>query len=194
VGVDKAVNVTPEDEKEPCDLLYLGALRKLRGFYAFQAIWPELVRQKPDVKIRVLARGDEPGKEEGVKAFCQRHGLTGNVEIISGWLDKEEIQQHIASCKAVVLPFILVPSDVPIAILEALAAGKPVIGGDVDGIPDMVRDNGIVVNPLDQKELASACIMCAAGNQKAGGDASGSSLNDWSKVGEVAENLVGEIE
>jgi glycosyltransferase involved in cell wall biosynthesis len=46
----------------------------------------------------------------------------------------------------------------PIALLEALAMGKPCIATSVDGIPEIITDgaNGYLVNPKDIKGLAKA--------------------------------------
>jgi glycosyltransferase involved in cell wall biosynthesis len=48
--------------------------------------------------------------------------------------------------------------NLPLAMLEAMAAGLPVIGARVGGIPELLADgeSGIVVEPEDPAALASA--------------------------------------
>src|SRR3972149_7954662 len=62
------------------------------------------------------------------------------------------------------LPFLLVPSDAPISILEAAAAGKPVVATAVDGIPSLLPDGALqLVPPGNVEALAGAILEAAAG-------------------------------
>ena len=46
------------------------------------------------------------------------------------------------------------PSDIPIAVLEALARGKPVVVSPVDGLPELAIDRGVIVDPLNTQKFS----------------------------------------
>lgn len=134
--------------------LYFGAVRKIRGFDALIKAFAHAAGSSPDIRLVVLARGADDGKLQEIADHLARTGLTDRVSVLGGWLSREQVWAHVESCDVVVLPFVIVPSDIPIAILEAMARGKPVIGTNVDGIPELVADRGMLVDPLDPRGFA----------------------------------------
>jgi len=52
----------------------------------------------------------------------------------------------------------------PMVVLEALAAGVPVVGSNVEGVADVVRDSrdGLLVPPGEPAELADAVARLMA--------------------------------
>ena len=58
------------------------------------------------------------------------------------------------------------PSDYFMAVLEAMASGKPVIVSAVGGMPEGVHDDvGRLVDPFDTQELSEALIELAEAPQ-----------------------------
>jgi glycosyltransferase involved in cell wall biosynthesis len=57
-------------------------------------------------------------------------------------------------CVALVAPSVW-PEPAPIVVTEALAAGRPVVGSEIGGIPEIVRheQEGLLVRPTDAKQL-----------------------------------------
>ncbi|TCK19478.1 glycosyltransferase involved in cell wall biosynthesis [Thiogranum longum] len=135
---------------------YMGAVRKIRGIDVLIKAFSRIAANRTDACLVVLARGADKTTVNNYREKFRSLGLEGRVKIIGGWLDREQVWAHIEACDVVVLPFVVVPSDVPIAILEALAREKPVIGTRVDGIPELVEGRGLVVESMDDLQLAEA--------------------------------------
>jgi glycosyltransferase involved in cell wall biosynthesis len=80
----------------------------------------------------------------------------------TGPLDRETVAAAFASADIVVVPSIVDSAGnvdgLPNTLLEALAAGRPVVASRVAGIPDVVEDgvNGLLVPPGDPLALAAA--------------------------------------
>lgn len=73
---------------------------------------------------------------------------------ITGFIPYEDLMKLYLSCDIFVLPSF--EEGDPLALKDALAAGKPLIGTKVGGIPMQVRDgwNGFLVEPGNEKQLA----------------------------------------
>ena len=159
-------------------LLYFGAIRKIRGFYALVDAFGLVADEMEGVHLVVLARGADEEMTAALHGLIERHNLVGKVRVIGGWLTREQVWAHIELSDLVVLPFVIVPSDVPIAVLEAMARGRPVIGSQIDGIPELIAGRGKVVDPLNTKLFARA--ICSLIKNK--------SERDW--LGENARNYM----
>jgi glycosyltransferase involved in cell wall biosynthesis/protein-tyrosine-phosphatase len=56
---------------------------------------------------------------------------------------------------------------IPMALLEAMALGRPVVASHVGGVPEVIRpgETGLLVPPRDVRALASACLDLAANRE-----------------------------
>lgn len=178
-------------EDSDCVFLYLGAIRPIRGFDALMEAFPDVVKNEPRVRLVVLARGADDDLCRSIEAQADEKGWGKSLRVIGGWLTREQVWGSIEACDVVILPFVIVPSDVPIAILEALSRGKPVIASPVDGIPELVEGRGIVVDPLDKNKFANAMIHLSLNQDKV--TQLGKSARDfmeeypdWDQVGDIA--------
>jgi len=131
--------------------LYFGRLDETKGLET-------LIRAcaRANVLLKVAGRGP---LESAAKALAQSLGHP--VEFL-GFQQGSALHQHIREARAVVLPAQWY-ENAPISILEAMALGKPVIGSDIGGIPEMVRhdENGWLFPPMDEAALAQTLRQVA---------------------------------
>lgn len=142
-------------------LLYMGGPQKIRGLTWLITAFSRALAQANNLHLIILLRSEKQADFQAIENECKDKGIYGKTTIISGILSPKEVKSYLAACHFVVLPFILVPSEVPISILEAMEAGKPVIATNVDGIPELLDKTGIVVNPGDTRALTTAVVTLA---------------------------------
>lgn len=159
-GVDKAAwypGKKQQSNSKETVFLYAGSPKRIRGFNLIIDAFSRSSSQK--MKLKVLARGAEVKDIAKINDYLQRRKLKGEVEVIGGWMSAEDLRQQIVDADAVLLPFILVPSELPVTVMQAIACGTPVIVSDIDGLPEIAQNCGIVVHQADVDHLAKAINM-----------------------------------
>ena len=104
------------------------------------------------VRLRAVGRFQFPDHERQVRALVARLGLEDAID----WVGfSHDVNAELAQMDLFVLPSLLA-EGMPMSILEAMAAGVPVVGSRVDGIRDLICDgeNGLLFTPGDASDLA----------------------------------------
>ena len=97
------------------------------------------------------------GDVEGYRALAQKLQLGATVRFL-GWTDKAQLDALLADADALVLPSY--HEGLPLAILEALALGVPVVCTPVGEIPEALVDGqtALFVQPGDREGLAAGLL------------------------------------
>lgn len=117
-----------------------------------------IVRQaKPNVVLRVAGRTTSAAYDRAVREFVAAQGLQRNVEFL-GLQDKHRLLDEYARCAMVLLAS--VQETAPMTVIEAMAAGKPVVATRVGGVPHLVENgsSGFTVAAGDVESLASRVL------------------------------------
>jgi len=89
--------------------------------------------------------------------YVKSNGLEKFVKF-TGFISYNDLKALYSACDIFVFPSF--EEGDPIALKEALASGKPLIGSDVSGIPMQIRDgwNGFFIEPGNEKKLAEKIV------------------------------------
>lgn len=157
-GIDRSLWVTGENPKAfnspDTVLLFIGSTKRIRGFQMLLDAFTML--PESGIRLRVMARGAGEGVVQSIKLEVKQRRIEHMIDIRGGWLTSEELRKEIESADVVLLPFILVPSELPVSVMEAICCGTPVIVSDLDGLPEYSGRAGIVIRNGDTKGLAAA--------------------------------------
>lgn len=136
-------------------LLYFGRISKEKGvdvlLEAFLAIAPSL----PGWRLVIVGDGPEYG------ALRDRVISTGASHLVDlvGYRNGKGLQRYVERASLVVSSSIC-RENMPFSIIEAFAAGTPVVGTRIGGIPELVSEGktGFVCEPGDTDSLAEAIL------------------------------------
>lgn len=141
-GVDEAfLKMDPTPVPETNKLVLVAGLVEQKGhLLLIQAL--NLVHNA-GVDFQMVFVGDghlRPILEGEVKRF----GLEAQVLFV-GWQSNAQVREHLRSARALVMPSFA--ENLPVAMMEALAMGRPVLGTYIAGVPELVENgsNGWLV-------------------------------------------------
>lgn len=120
--------------------------------YLLQAM-PRIIDSYPKITLVVAGEGDY---EDYLRKYAEILGVAKNTLFVGPRSDMHEI---VKIFDLYVLPSLR--EGLPIALLEAMAIGCPVIATRVGGIPTAIKnnENGILVEPMNPIALANAILM-----------------------------------
>ncbi|MCD6416833.1 MAG: glycosyltransferase family 4 protein [Planctomycetes bacterium] len=94
-------------------------------------------------------------------------GLTDHF-VLHGALPRQKVAQLLKEADAAVLTSVLTErgdrEGIPVALMEAMAAGLPVVASDISGIPELVthEETGLLAPPRDSRAIADALERLSA--------------------------------
>ena len=126
--------------------LYFGRLSKEKGIFNLINAFSKL-----DKGILYIA-GEGPEKEN-IENIIKQNNLQSRI-VLLGFLNAEQMKDKIRKCKFVIVPSIWY-ENCPYSVLETLAIGKPVIGANIGGIPELVinEKSGLIYDYNDIEDL-----------------------------------------
>ncbi len=132
-------------------VLTLGELGARKGTYDILESIPAILDRCPDLEFWLAGDGDV----EPVKAIVATKPWKNQIRI-PGWIGMEAKRQFLEKA----LLFLLPSHDegLPVALLEAMAYGVPIVSTPVGGIPELITNerDGLLVKPGAISEIVSA--------------------------------------
>ncbi|MCE5307545.1 MAG: glycosyltransferase family 4 protein [Acidobacteriales bacterium] len=121
----------------------------------------EITAEHPTTLFRI--HGGGPLLEE-LLAYSHQRGLNGAEIFVGPFHSRDELDRIMGATDVFVLPSLL--EGQPLALVEAMAYGRPIVATAVGGVPELIQDgiNGLLCRPADSKCLAS-CISRLLGDQ-----------------------------
>jgi glycosyltransferase involved in cell wall biosynthesis len=135
-------------------LLAVGNLSERKGHLVLLQALAQLEREGLRTPWRLAIAGGRGGEmHEALVRFAGEHGLASRVHIL---LNRTDIPNLQAAADVFVMPSLW--EGLPLAVLEAMVAGKAIVASRTSGIPEAIVDgeHGLLVPPGDPAALAAA--------------------------------------
>lgn len=138
---------------------FLGFIGHNKGIYDLIPAFSDVINARPPKNINLKIVGN--GEIDKAQAMVDSLGISDEISVI-GWIDSSSAQELLQQTDIFILPSY--HEGLPVAVLEAMACGVPVITTPVGAITELIQDgyNGLLVTPGDKKGLAEAIFkLCS---------------------------------
>jgi len=147
--------VLPENFPSGRVILSVGrwlAAERYKGMDTLITALPRLLTQRPEVQLVLVGSGDD---RAWLEDLAEQTGVNRHVHFLTG-LTYSEIAACYAACEIFAMPS--GGEGFGLVYLEAMACGKPVIGGLHGGAPEVIQDGvtGYLVPHGDPIQLATS--------------------------------------
>jgi glycosyltransferase involved in cell wall biosynthesis len=149
-GVEAHAHRAPDRRALPRRVVVVANLRREKGHDVLLRAAADVVRAFPDARVELVGGGPE------LPALRRLADELGLERVVSFLGHREDVTSRLDAADLFVLPSR--SEAFPNAMLEAMAAGLPVVASDVGGVREVVRHaaTGLIVPAGDAGALASA--------------------------------------
>ena len=155
-GVEPARYDRPAPPARPgLHLVFVGRITPIKGLRMLMEALARARETHPDLTLTLVGDGEDRAHLEELARPM------GDAVRFAGFLSQERVADAVAAADALVLPSFA--EGLPVVLMEAMAAGKPVIATQVAGVGELVENgvSGHLVPAGDAEALARAITVLA---------------------------------
>jgi glycosyltransferase involved in cell wall biosynthesis len=144
----------PAEEGRPPTILMMGEIGERKGAFDLLQAIPQILEVAPTARFRFAGNGETDKLSDMAKGL----GIADNVDVM-GWTAGPDKIKAFQTADIYCLPSYA--ENLPVSVLEAMAARLPVVGTPVAGTPEEIieGETGFMVTPGDIPALADRLIQ-----------------------------------
>lgn len=139
--------------KEP-RVLYVGRLNERKNIIGLLNIFRRLLKQHPSACLFLAGDADDHAYRIKCENLIQACNMKKNVHFL-GNVNRSLLLEELSRSSCLIL--ISKQETAPMIVMEAMAAGVPVIASNICGLPFMIDEGrtGYLVDPMDEEQIVS---------------------------------------
>ena len=153
-GVQRKLEKFPKKKKE---ILFVGRLVPEKGAHLFVDAVEALAHKYPEWSFHLIGSvklGDNKNRNFYTKEIIKKVNAIGPQAQFHGFKSQEFVESKMKSASIVVIPSIW-KEPFGLVAAEAMSNGSCIIASKVGGIPEIIKDNGILIENINFKKLLS---------------------------------------
>lgn len=107
----------------------------------------------PQSKLKLVCTGADSEHKQFLLNAIKEMGLAQWI-MLPGYLSDEEFASLVTSCRAIIFPSLYEGFGMP--VLEAMAAGKPVLCSNLTSLPEVAGSAAVLFDPRKPEDIATA--------------------------------------
>lgn len=157
-GIDVPKKPIKKIDNGIIDIVYIGALSQHKGVHLLVEVFNKL--NLKNVRLHIAGKGP-------MEKFLRRLSRKNNKITFYGWISEKRKKELLRMGDISVLPSLWY-ENFPTFVLESFSYSIPVIGSNIGGIPELVRDgyNGLLFSVGNVLELKKAILKIALEDSK----------------------------
>lgn len=165
-GKDDFNNIEPDEvflEKKGLTnskyYLFMGAPAPIRGSIQLLNSFEEFANNTNNGKLVMCMRTDNSSDYSFFNSALNKSKSKNKISVITDKLDPQQLRTILKNAHAVILPFILIPSEIPLTYFEVLSCGIPIITYKNGGTYDYLQSCVLAAKGRSRKSLTNKMIQ-----------------------------------
>ncbi len=172
-------------------VLWVGGISERKNLVGLIRAFGGVVRRVSDARLRIIGGVADPSYFQDVQEEIRKQSLQDRVDIVGRVAQPELLEAYTT---ASLLAISSMEETAPMAVAQAMAAGKPVVATSVGGIPWMVEEgvSGFLADVHDMETLANRMteVLSDDAKRQAMGQAARARARQRFAADSVAEDTV----
>ena len=153
-GVERKIKKFPKKKNE---VLFVGRLVPEKGVHHYVEAVESLVNKYPKWTFRLIGSfrlGDKKNRNLFADKIKKKFRSIGPQAMFHGFQEQKFVEEKMKNASIIVIPS-LWEEPFGLVVAEAMSNGACIIASKVGGIPEIIKDNGILIEKLNYKKLLS---------------------------------------